>query len=266
MRWIGVFALASALACASTSSSSSPGGSSGAQRSDAQSCPAGQVAAAGWVLLHVLEDRLASETCRWCEPPPFDLSARGALRLQSSDTPATASDVVAYGAVPLAGLGVDFFVSGRDAKTAGVDALIAAETVALAGLAGQAVKLTVARRRPTAYAIGAARASADDDASFYSGHASAAFAVATSFATCASMRGDGDAWVAWAAGLPLAALTASLRIGADRHYLSDVLVGAGAGTLFGTLVPRLLHSPGAAGTPQQREPARLPALTFGGRF
>ena len=223
-------------------------------------------AAAGWVLLHVLEDRLASETCRWCEPPPFDLSARGALRLQSSDTPATASDVVAYGAVPLAGLGVDFFVSGRDAKTAGVDALIAAETVALAGLAGQAVKLNVARRRPAAYASGAARASADDDASFYSGHASAAFAVATSFATCASMRGDGDAWVAWAAGLPLAALTGYLRIAADRHYLSDVLVGAGAGTLFGTLVPRLLHSPGAAATPQQRGPARLPALTFGGRF
>ena len=161
---------------------------------------------------------------------------------------------------------MDFFVSGRDAKTAGVDALIAAETVALAGLAGQAVKLAVARRRPAAYASGAARASADDDASFYSGHASAAFAVATSFATCASMRGDGDAWVAWAAGLPLAALTGYLRIAADRHYLSDVLVGAGAGTLFGTLVPRLLHSPGAAATPQQRGPARLPALTFGGRF
>src|SRR2546428_212192 len=117
-----------------------------------------------------------------------------------------------------------------------------------------------------ASASGGARASADDDASFYSGHASAAFAVATSFATCASMRGDGDAWVAWAAGLPLAALTGYLRIAADRHYLSDVLVGAGAGTLFGTLVPRLLHSPGAAGTPQQRGPARLPALTFGGRF
>src|SRR2546429_9621957 len=45
MRWIGVYPLASALACASTSSSSSPGGSSGAQRSDAQSCPSGQVAA-----------------------------------------------------------------------------------------------------------------------------------------------------------------------------------------------------------------------------
>jgi hypothetical protein len=43
MRWIGVVALASALACASTSSS--PGSSSGAQRSDAQSCSSGQVSA-----------------------------------------------------------------------------------------------------------------------------------------------------------------------------------------------------------------------------
>jgi len=97
-------------------------------------------------------------------------------------------------------------------------------------------------------------------------YASAAFAVATSFATCASLRGDRDAWVAWATGLPLAAVTGYLRIAADRHYLSDVLAGAGAGTLFGILVPRLLHSPGSLATPQQRELARLPALTFGGRF
>ncbi|MFL5311002.1 MAG: hypothetical protein ACJ79H_11175 [Myxococcales bacterium] len=45
MRWIGVLALTSALACASTASSSSPASSSGAQRSDARSCPSGQVAA-----------------------------------------------------------------------------------------------------------------------------------------------------------------------------------------------------------------------------
>src|SRR2546423_3658263 len=223
-------------------------------------------AGAAWLLLLLFEERLAGSGCRWCEPPASDEAARGALRWRSSAAPAIASDVLAYGAVPIAGLGAGFFVSGRDAKAAGVDALIAAETVALAGLAGEAVKLAVARRRPAAHASGAARASAHDDASFYSGHASAAFAVATSFATCASLRGDRDAWVAWAAGLPLAALTGYLRIAADRHYLSDVLVGAGAGTLFGTLVPRLLHSPGAAGTPQQRGPARLPALTFGGRF
>jgi membrane-associated phospholipid phosphatase len=222
-------------------------------------------AGAGWLLLHFFEDRLASGGCRWCEPPPFDVSARDALRLGNSQVPAIASDVLAYGAVPVAGLAVDFFVAGRDGKAAGTDALIAAETVALAGLTGQAVKLAVARRRPAAYASGGRRASSDDDASFYSGHTNAAFAMATSLATCASLRGDRDAWVVWATGLPLAAATGYLRIAADRHYLSDVLAGAGAGALFGVLVPRLLHSPDAAVTPQARAVTR-PVLTFSGRF
>jgi len=224
-------------------------------------------AGASWLLLHVFEDRLAPGGCRWCEPPAFDAAARDALRWQSSGPPGIASDVLAYGAVPAVGFTAGFFASGRDAKAAGVDALIAAETVALAGLAGQAVKLAVARRRPAAYASGARRASGDDDASFYSGHASAAFALATSFATCSSLRGDRDAWVVWAAGLPLAAAAGYLRIAADQHYLSDVLAGAGAGTLFGILVPRLLHSPGATQTVvQQAARGRLPALTFAGRF
>src|SRR5437660_7002291 len=64
-------------------------------------------AGAGWLLLHLLEEPLASGACRWCEPPPLDVSARGALRLRSSEAAATASDLLAYGAVPLAGLGVD---------------------------------------------------------------------------------------------------------------------------------------------------------------
>ena len=71
--------------------------------------------------------------------------------------------MLAYGAVPVAGLGVAFFVSGRDAKAAGVDALIAAESLALAGLAGAAVKLAVARRRPGAYESGAAPVEVGND-------------------------------------------------------------------------------------------------------
>lgn len=218
-----------------------------------------------WLFLHVFEERLAPGACRWCEPPPFDVSARSGLRWGNPDLAATASDGLAYVAVPVVGLGVSFFVSGRDAKAAGVDALIAAESLALAGAAGQAVKLVVARRRPASFASGGAREKVDDDASFYSGHASAAFALATSFATCASLRGDRHAWVAWATGLPLAAVTGYLRIAADRHYLSDTLAGAGAGALVGTLVPLLLHSPDRA-TPQQGGVARAPAVTFAGRF
>jgi len=253
------------LAAAAAAALAAADGPSRALPYDAIRDPVITGAAAGtWLVLHVFEERLAPGGCRWCQPPAFDEAARDALRWRDPDPPALASDVLAYGAVPVVGLGVSYLVSGRDAKAAGVDALIAAESVALAGVAGQAVKLAVGRRRPAAYASGA-RASSDDDVSFYSGHASAAFALATSFATCSSLRGDRDAWVAWAAGLPLAAAAGYLRIAADRHYLSDVLAGAGAGTLFGMLVPRLLHSPGATQTLQQGR-AGLPALTFAGRF
>jgi membrane-associated phospholipid phosphatase len=223
------------------------------------------VAGAAWLLSHVFEDRLAPSACRWCDPPAFDAAARDRLRWADPAAAGIASDVLAYGGVPLLGLGVDFFVSGRDAKVAGTDALIAAETLALAGLFGQAVKVVVARERPGARARDGTRGSSDEHASFYSGHTSSAFAVAVSLATCASLRGDREAWVLWAAGLPLAAATGYLRMAADRHYLSDVLAGAGAGALFGILVPRLLHSPGAP-SPPPAGTARFPMLTFGGRF
>src|SRR6266446_6341307 len=179
-------------------------------------------AGAAWLLTQVLVDRLAPYPCRWCDPPGFDAAARTALRWRDTAAAETGSSLLAYGAVPLIGLGVDFLVSGHDAKAAGTDALIAAETVVLAGLFGEMVKLAVGRERPFAHAQEvpgrppSARPS-DDNASFYSGHTNAAFAVAVSLATCASLRGDGDAWVLWATGIPLAAAAGYLRMAADQH-------------------------------------------------
>ena len=49
-------------------------------------------------------------------------------------------------------------------------------------------------------------------------------------------------WI-WAAGLAVAAVTAYLRIAADRHYASDVTVGAAIGSLTGFAVPYLFHNP-----------------------
>lgn len=43
----------------------------------------------------------------------------------------------------------------------------------------------------------------------------------------------------WAGGLTLAAVTGYLRIAADKHYFSDVLVGAVVGAGAGLLVPQL---------------------------
>jgi membrane-associated phospholipid phosphatase len=100
--------------------------------------------------------------------------------------------------------------------------------------------------------------------SFFSGHTTWAFALAASSGTVASMRGYELAPVVWAVGLPLAAATGYLRIAADRHYLSDVLVGAAVGTAVGIGFPRLMHgrqpelSVGASASPA--------AITVAGRF
>jgi hypothetical protein len=53
-------------------------------------------------------------------------------------------------------------------------------------------------------------------------------------------RRAGDA-AACATGLALATAVGVLRIAADRHYATDVLLGAGVGLLSGWLLPWLLH-------------------------
>jgi membrane-associated phospholipid phosphatase len=45
----------------------------------------------------------------------------------------------------------------------------------------------------------------------------------------------------WATGFSLAAFVGYLRIAADKHYMSDVLVGAATGTAAGVLIPLLFH-------------------------
>lgn len=77
--------------------------------------------------------------------------------------------------------------------------------------------------------------------SFYSGHASAAFAVA---AFSASVYQDlrpgspGIPWV-WGAGFAVAGSVAVLRVAAGKHYPTDVLVGALIGTGIGWGIPKL---------------------------
>lgn len=68
-----------------------------------------------------------------------------------------------------------------------------------------------------------------------------AFGVVSATGTVAPLRGYRWAPLAWAVGLPLAASTAYLRLAADRHYLTDVLVGGAVGTTVGALVPLLFH-------------------------
>jgi membrane-associated phospholipid phosphatase len=79
--------------------------------------------------------------------------------------------------------------------------------------------------------------------SFFSGHS--AFTFMSAGLICVHhqkldlLGGTGDA-IACVAGYAGAAATATLRVMGDMHYVSDVAVGAGVGTLVGLAVP-LLH-------------------------
>lgn len=80
--------------------------------------------------------------------------------------------------------------------------------------------------------------------SFFSGHTSAAFTSAALVCLHHTELGlfgpEGDA-AACATTLAMASAVGVLRIVSDRHYTTDVLVGAGVGLLSGWLVPWLLH-------------------------
>lgn len=77
----------------------------------------------------------------------------------------------------------------------------------------------------------------DSNASFPSGHAGSAFAVAT---VLSETYGADNPWVPYLA-YPVAAGTAFARIDDDRHWFSDVFVGGAIGFAVGRTVTR--HSP-----------------------
>lgn len=76
--------------------------------------------------------------------------------------------------------------------------------------------------------------------SFYSGHASSAFALATSWYMLSKDRGDSP-WLAYA-GFAGASAISVLRVAAGKHYPSDIIVGALVGSGIGyAITKRHLH-------------------------
>jgi membrane-associated phospholipid phosphatase len=84
----------------------------------------------------------------------------------------------------------------------------------------------------------------DRNRSFYSGHT--AFAVTGAGLICMHhsrlpLYGDPGDSVACGVAIGVASAIALFRIFADKHYLSDVLVGAAAGVISGVLMPWFLR-------------------------
>jgi membrane-associated phospholipid phosphatase len=121
------------------------------------------------------------------------------------------------------------------------------ESVAYTQLVVQIAKWSFGRQRPYIHygveaPTGDTHAAQDANLSFFSGHSALTFSLAVSSGVVAQRRGYRIAPVIWASGLALAATTAYLRIAADRHYFTDVLVGSTVGIAGGLLVPRLTGS------------------------
>lgn len=214
-------------------------------------------AAAVWLLGGVFNAELAPDGCRWCDRDGerdtlnrFDRGVGRALRWRDTERADWISDVTAYGLGPASAFGLTGLLAvseGRGGEWA-TDAGLIAEAVAVAGATQSIVRLAVARQRPFVHRLPPAERDAiggehEPNVSFYSGHTSAAFALAAASGTVAILRGRRHAWAVWAVGMSAAAATGYLRIAADRHHATDVLTGALVGSLIGAALPVWLGRP-----------------------
>lgn len=207
----------------------------------------------------LLKKQLAPEKCRWCDRHPDGTDALNSVdkwgRGLAGSTEEqrkradTWSSVLGFAVLPVGVLGSQYALSqgsGAPRSYFAQDAGIIVQTVVLSSVLNQAVKFTAGRERPFVHVLPEDQkpltAKPDDNnLSFYSGHTNLAFALVVSAGTVAELRGyKHRAWI-WAVGLPLATTVPLLRMAADKHYLTDVAVGAVMGSAFGVAVPMLLH-------------------------
>jgi membrane-associated phospholipid phosphatase len=211
-------------------------------------------ATAFWAGTELAKPWLAPSSCRVCGVDPLDARARDLLVLGWVDPPRRASDVLVGAVMPL-GVAAHALLAARAGgqgwREGFVDLLVVSQAVTITGAVGQVAKYAVGRQRPFVhygdFANPDRRPEPDDNLSFWSGHTAMAFSLAVGAGTVAHLRRDpGAPWVL-GVGLGAATLVGWLRIAGDKHYLTDVLVGAAVGSAAGWAVPWLLHRPDAPG-------------------
>jgi membrane-associated phospholipid phosphatase len=226
----------------------------------------------------ILKPELAPGACRWCAVDSVDLATQRALAWPDLALADTLSSVGAFVLVPLAAGGLEILAAARENTSpgdVGTDMLLIAEAGVIAADVNQLTKLLVGRERPFAHARTPEEkkltpAAPDDDLSFFSGHTSEAFALAAASGTVGELRGYRLAPLAWGVGGAFAAASGYLRIAADRHWLTDVLVGAVIGVGIGVGIPCIFHprvgdAPGGGDTAMARAilpPPQVPTLSF----
>jgi len=207
-------------------------------------------------------------TCRWCgvgedaspRVPRMDAWARARWRWTDERRAGTLSHVTAGASYAWPLMALSAVHGGTDGEW-GRDQVVALGSILVSRFASDVAKRTTRRARPNIVFDQEPVDAGDDVRSFFSGHAATTFAAAVSTGTIASRRNSSDAGWIWAGGLGLATSTAYLRVAADRHFLTDVLVGAAAGAAIGLVLPWVFDAADQAD--EAAEPTLVPMVGIG---
>jgi membrane-associated phospholipid phosphatase len=232
------------------------------------------IAGSLWLGTQLLQVQIAPKDCRWCDRNPdgsdalnsFDKASRDALVWSDTRLANGISDGLGYAVSPAVSIGLTAFVASREGRLgeSSANTLVILESAFVAGIIAQVFKFTVGRERPFVHVLAAEEKKQtlkprDNNVSFFSAHANFAFALAVSSGTVASIRGyKGAPWV-WGSGIALASTIGYLRVAADKHYMSDVLLGAAVGSLVGFSVPFFFHRKSEPSEPTKMAPSAISA-------
>lgn len=188
----------------------------------------------------------------WCgtaTTPPCDPSGVNALDRTAVglyDPKAKIAANVLTGVVPGALTVMDVVDAGLVHNWRGwlSDAVVITEAVLWDGAVQDIVRRAVRRPRPYMYTPGlnpSGREGPEANFSFFSGHTSGTFAMATATAFTYSLRHPGSKWqyLVWTLAMAGATTEPILRVLAGDHFPTDCIVGALVGTASGVLFPAL---------------------------
>lgn len=179
----------------------------------------------------------AAPSCAPCDPASLPGIDRVALHTFSGSA-GTASSALLAGVIGFAGIAS--FQGATPAQRRGHVAVFA-NSLAWTFAATDWVKVIVRRKRPVLYTAGATAAAGDPNSqrSFPSGHASVAFATATTYLMMARRERlphqTRNAVLLYVGALGVSAL----RVSAGKHFPTDVLGGAVLGTGIGWLTAKV---------------------------
>lgn len=194
---------------------------------------------------------------------------RAIIKETYDSSAATLSNIGLYSAVGFAVL--DPILSGYrdDADAAINDAVLYAESLTITMAVTNLTKISVRRPRPTAYAqqqklreqFGPNApdiTGTDSSLSFFSGHSSITASVGATATYLAFARASHKSlrpWITLVAGLALTTFVARERVEAGAHFPTDVITGALAGGIVGTIVPHIHRT-------KSTRPVHLGAVTL----